>query len=271
MRKHLVCSFVVVLVGCGPPQVSEPKPPRHLIHVCDWHYVPKESFIADLRTDNPKYSAEEIDRLYAQHLVDVEAVQAEQIQHLRILLHKHHLRRVWVEGLTPEDMSAFQELVRQVKAVKDQEVPKLRDQFEEAERLMAEIEAAGKKVSERYEQVLAIREQVRELLKEHREQLLRIGAAGRMLMAGELAEIVPLDDDAAHKAANPLKNDGTVVLDESEIDSREKAMAERLLAGDEAVVVIVLGAAHDLTEEFEGTGAEYRRIVPSRVEWLVKE
>lgn len=251
---------MALLAGCQEAPSPALSQTRQVIHVCDWHYVPKESFAADLRTDNPNYSDEEIDKLYAQHLVDVEAIQAEQIQHLRILLHEHKLKRVWVEGLTPEDMPAFQELVRQVKAVKENDVPRLRDQFDEAEQLIAEFAAAGKKETDDYKQAVAIREKIRELLKEHREQLLRIGAPGRMLMAGELAEIIPLDDAAAHQASNPIKRDGKVVLDETEIEAREKAMVERLLAADEPVSVIVLGTGHDLADQLDGSGVKYVRI-----------
>jgi ribosomal silencing factor RsfS len=167
-------------------------------------------------------------------------------------------------------MPAFKELVKQVKAVKEMEVPQLRDQFEKAEQLIKELAAAGKQSSESYKQAEAIREKVRELLKEHRQQLLQIGAAGRMLMSGELAEVVPLEDEAAHKAANPVKKDGKVVLHVAQIEAREKAMVERLLAADEPVAVIVLGAAHDLADQFEGKRVEYKRIVPSRVEYFLE-
>jgi hypothetical protein len=47
-------------------------------------------------------------------------------------------------------------------------------------------------------------------------------------------------------------------------------MVERLLAADEPVAVIVLGAAHDLADQFEGKRVEYKRIVPSRVEYFLE-
>jgi hypothetical protein len=104
---------------------------------------------------------------------------------------------------------------------------------------------------------------------EHREKLLRIGAAGKLLIAEEIDEIVPLDDEGTYAAANPVKEDGTVVLDEAAIKLREKAIVGRLVAGEEPVTVIVLGVAHDLTDAFEGTGVGYSRTITSRVAELV--
>jgi hypothetical protein len=48
-------------------------------------------------------------------------------------------------------------------------------------------------------------------------------------------------------------------------------MIERLRAADEPVEVIVLGAGHDLADQLGGLGFEYRRIVPSRVEELMRQ
>lgn len=58
---------------------------RRVIHVCDWHYVAKDVFAADLRSGGT-YSDENIEEIYAAHLDDVEAVQADQVEHLRSLI-----------------------------------------------------------------------------------------------------------------------------------------------------------------------------------------
>jgi hypothetical protein len=96
------------------------------------------------------------------------------------------------------------------------------------------------------------------LLASRRAQSLRFGAAGRLL-SGELSDVVPLDDDAAHKAAYPVGKEGKIDLDET-IAAREKAMVARLLAFDEPVSVIVLGAAHDFREWIDDPSVEYKRI-----------
>ena len=90
--------------------------PKHLIvHVCDWHYVSRESFAADLRSSGKNFSDEEIGQLYAEHLNEVEAVQAEQLENLRALVKQHHLKHIWVEGLTPDDMPGFRAIVEVLK------------------------------------------------------------------------------------------------------------------------------------------------------------
>ena len=88
-------------------------------------------------------------------------------------------------------------------------------------------------------------------------------------MQGELNEIVPLDDDETHKAANPVLG-GKVVLSAETIGAREEAMVTRLLASDEPVLVIVLGAAHDLGTRLERRRVEYKRVIPGQVEQLLE-
>lgn len=57
-----------------------------------------------------------------------------------------------------------------------------------------------------------------------------------------------------------VTEDGYFELDEKKIAAREKAMVDRLLASDEPVSVIVLGAAHDLAKWIDDPSVEYKRI-----------
>lgn len=61
------------------------------------------------------------------------------------------------------------------------------------------------------------------------------------------------------------------MLSEADNAAREKAMAQRLLAENEPVSVIILREAHYLTDQFDGQTVEYRRIVPKRVEEVTAE
>jgi hypothetical protein len=83
----------------------------------------------------------------------------------------------------------------------------------------------------------------------YREDLLQIGAAGRLYLSDEIDDVLPLEDHAAWRAAKPA--DG--VIDPQANEVREKAMANRLPSR----AVIVLGVGHDLTKwlpgEFEYT------------------
>ena len=165
---------------------------------------------------------------------------------------QHGIKRVWVEGLTPSDMPAFGELIKQTKTV-EADIPQLQEML---------ARSKGLKDSERASQ------EILGLLDEQRQRRLQIGASGQLLMAGELAEIIPLDDDQTHAAANPLRKN-KVVLSSAEFAAREEAMAARLSSSDDSVSVIVLGAAHDLGRPLERRGVEYRRLVSGRVKQLV--
>lgn len=79
-------------------------------------------------------------------------------------------------------------------------------------------------------------------------------------MAGELKDVIPLDDDETLAAAHPLKKDGTVQLDPESIKAHETAQVKRLIAAGDPVSVIVLGTAHDLTSHFKDSNTEYQRV-----------
>ena len=194
---------------------------REVIHVGDWHYIPRDTFAADLLANRSNYSADEIDDLYSEHLADVEAVQAEQVEQLKSLIRHRDLKHVWVEGLAHEDMRAFAAIVDTVKGSKNP----------------------------------------------NREILLRIGAVGRLLVSGDLAEVMPLEDEIAHTAAAPVN--GRLDTSGENFTARESAMVEKLLDSNEPVCVIVLGAAHNLASQFDGRGVQYRRILSNKVQQLL--
>jgi hypothetical protein len=100
------------------------------------------------------------------------------------------------------------------------------------------------------------------MLEQHRCALLEIGAAGRLPVAGELEEVLPLDDATLLDAAGPVVANGKVTFDAAKVTARRDAMVERALAKDHAAV-IVLGGSHDLTENVRGIvgeGCEYIRV-----------
>lgn len=121
----LPIAAALLVAGCYGA-VTQP-PATKVIQVCDWHYVPKDLFAADMRsTPGKSYNDEEIDQLYAAHLDDVEAVQQEQIKFLRELIRQHNLFDVWVEGLTLKKKPGFLDLVDQTKAVEQDQIPQLK-------------------------------------------------------------------------------------------------------------------------------------------------
>ena len=261
MAGLLVITAGLLVVGCSG-SIAQP-PERKVFHVCDWHYVAKELFAADLRsTPGQSYSDEEIEKLYAAHLDDVEAVQNEQVELIKELIREHQLQHVWVEGLTANDKPAFLELVKQAKAVEIKQVPLLRERLREVEGILRGMNQTG---TGDYQKMKAIQTRTQSLLTEQRERMLQVGAAGKLLMAGELADVVPLDDDETLAAAHPVKADGTVQLEPEKIEAREAAMVTRLATADEPVSVIVLGTAHELADHFKGRSTVYERVATPSV------
>jgi hypothetical protein len=70
----------------------------------------------------------------------------------------------------------------------------------------------------------------------------------------------------AYKAADPVAEDGAVVLHQGRIEARQDAQAKRLLDGGK-FNLIVLGGAHDLSDNLNrlsGGRAEYIRVGTKR-------
>ena len=88
-----------------------------------------------------------------------------------------------------------------------------------------------------------------------REDLLQLGAPGRLLMAGELDAVLPADDAKLLDAADPV-NDGKIEFNSEAGRAREEGMVRLLLKQKEAVVV--MGGAHDLANNLPAA-VEYVR------------
>jgi len=169
---------------------DEKKPRCRIIHIRDWHLVPREQFLADQHARRRQMSSEDDELLFQHLLAQVGAVQREQQAVLLALVKHHGLKRVLIEGLTAADMARWKE---QIASLQEDET-KLRSQLTDIRALRGgpkEIEA---------------RELERELmsvLAQHEEHLQEIGAAGRLVGSGGLNEVRPLDDAALLDAARP--------------------------------------------------------------------
>jgi len=236
-----------------------PSPTRRIIHVRDWHLVPRDLFMLDLQTSSsPQFVQEHGATLYARHLKAVAEVQAEQISLLRSLISRHGLRRVYIEGLTEEKADDFHAMVDVLREAEATSIPKARSQRDELRMMIADDHAKGRTTS--IATALDLLRQVEDLLAEHEHRLLELGAPGRLLLSGELAEVLPLDDQDALDAANPVSPAGDVRIEPAALLAREQAIV-RVLLDSEPVTVIVLGAAHDLTRALQSATVE-------RVEYL---
>lgn len=241
--------------------VAVKKPTNRIIHFRDWHYVPKDLYALDMKeVHGRELSTDEIDRLHKELLLEVELVQIEQMAILRCLIKHHGLKRVFSEGFSPNELEAYREKIAVLKAMDQEQVPKVRTQLEEVRKL---IEGAN---GERKEKAQEIEKQLVAMLDEHKERLLEMGAAGRLLISGELEDVLPLEDADALEKAKPISPSGGVKLDPVKIEARHDAQVKAVMK-EGPVAVIVLGGAHDLSSSVQrlgGGNCEYLRVTPKR-------
>ena len=104
------------------------------------------------------------------------------------------------------------------------------------------------------------------MLDEHKHRLLEMGAAGRLLITGELEDVLPLEDADALQMAKPITPSGTVKLDPVKIEARHDAQVKAVMK-EGPVAVIVLGGSHDLSASVRRLGdgnCEYLRVATRR-------
>lgn len=208
---------------------------RQIIHLLDWHFVSEADFAADLRDQsNEPISDEDIEELYEEFLAEVEAVQREQMAILRTLIREHGVRAIYKEGLTAKRLPAFTKLVA---AMKEFEMNKPK----------------GETPTEQF------------LLDQYRLDVLQLGAAGRLLLSGELQAVLPAENAEALAVANPVGPDGKVEFNAEANERREDPIVHSMLIGDR-VAVIVLGGDHDLADNIRRAArgsCQYVRIEPN--------
>src|SRR5262245_37190255 len=80
------------------------------------------------------------------------------------------------------------------------------------------------------------------LLRAQRLDMLRFGAAGRLLAAGEVEAVLPLDDAELLDAARPVTPGGEVKADPERVRARQDAQVKAALqSGPVALIVLAAG------------------------------
>ena len=208
--------------------VEAQRPTQRIVQIADWHFVPRDAFAIDIREQaGEAIDDDELDRLYAEHLDEVRRVQVQQRRLLRELIRRHGVERVFCEGLTDSDMPVYEIIV---------------EHFRRRGLVERELHPGAETVD---------------------EAALRIGSAGQLLAAGELAEVLPAEDESAYEQADPLAGSaGSLIFDGAANDARQAAIVRRLL-GNGPIAVVVLGADHDLSEQVNQLGGgrcEYVKV-----------
>ena len=217
---------------------GEKNAPCQVIHLLNYHFVSRELFAADLEDRLQKrLSRIELNKEYRNFLDRVEEVQEDQIIVLRQLISDQGVKEVYYEGVTQENLNSF---LSRVKRLKEFQPP-----------VVASASPFDLLIREQYEQ-----------------DLLEIGASGKLLMTGELKSVLPLDDKELLEAANPIREVDHVLTYEKANQKREDFMARQVLSGS-SPVVIVLGAGHDLTNNLAWQTESFRYL-RVRIEHLPK-
>jgi len=176
---------------------------------------------------------------------EVETVQGEQLQALGQLAGHHGLARVGSEGLTAGDMPRWLAALDVLREVDREQIPAL-------QALLAKVPDA---------EALA-------MIHQHQARLRELGAAGRLLLAGKIEAVDPIEEAEALEAARP--RDG--LIDPARQRARDDAIV-RVVTSRGPLAVLVLGAAHDLSDSVRrlAPGCEYIAVTTSTVGRLARQ
>lgn len=223
------------------------RPERTVIHLRDWHLVPRDLFAKDVQAGAGRELSEaEVDRLYAEHLDAVEAVQKQLDAVVRELAKRNVGLPVYAEGLTDDGVNVFK-----LKATALSEVGK--EQIPEARRSLAEVKAMkGKEAAD-------LAKQYEALIAKHRVETLELGAVLAPCAEG-LIEVRALEDADALAEAEPRWRGGKLLPNLEATRGREDAMAKRLASAKEPLVIVLLGGAHDLCEPLSKAAPRTRYV-----------
>jgi hypothetical protein len=155
------------LPGVAEVEVLVPaaQPTHRIIHLRDYHFVPRDLFALDVRQAAGKLA---VDELYRQHLLDVEQVAVEQATILRSLVKHHRLRRVLAEGLTAEGLPAYQEVIAAFRDTEER-LALLKKERAQVRREAPDLDRG-----------------IDEVVRAHHQELLKYGAAGELAVAGDI-------------------------------------------------------------------------------------
>jgi hypothetical protein len=227
------------------------KPTARIVHVADWHCVPKELLAVDFEhTHSRKFTWAELDACHAALLHQVEMVQVQQLGLLRCLARHHGLQAVYQEGVT-QNQKAWKDQIEALQGI-DAEYKKVINQLQDVGGLLKT--AKGERAAE----VKGIETALLAIRGQQLPLLLEVGAAGRMLLGKEI-DVLPLDDEQLLDAAKPVTPDEKFKLDPAKVKARQQAMVKAVLDRGN-FGLIVLGAAHDLSEVLRGRSCEYIRV-----------
>jgi hypothetical protein len=236
--------------------VAVAKPAGRIVHLANYHTVPRELAVAEFEQMHKRHLTDaERDDLYRQLLLQVEIVQAEQLALLRCLVRHHGLKAVFLEGLTPDKASEWQDQLALLAKV-DADLAEVEKQLRTVRQfLKTGIKEQADKAKGIESELLTIRWQQLPLL-------LEVGAPGRLLVRKEIGAVWPLDDAALLDDAKLVSPSGEIRFDAAKVKARQVGMVKAVKARGNFGLV-VLGNSHDLAAVVreQAPGWEYVRVV----------
>lgn len=220
---------LIILLALIPTVVHAE--PKMVIHVLNTHYVTPEVFAADLKDLDNTITQEQIDKQYLEFLDELEKIQEWQRVAFLGFVDAFNVKEVYVEGLTEKNHKGTLKFIETLKKYEKDKTPPESD----FDRL---VEAQNK------------------------IDLLELGAAGQLVITGQLKTILPADDSKVMEAANPLQSDGKIVFNKKAIEAREDAIINNLRKSDNKIVMVLLGRGHDLEDNIKRlmSKCRYRRV-----------
>jgi hypothetical protein len=124
----------------------------------------------------------------------------------------------------------------------------------------------AKEGTERHAKAKEVAKEVLGLLERFQLDVLPWGTAGRLLMSGDVEEVLPLDGAKLLEEAKPIGPDGRYHLDPAKLTARHDGQVQPALKGGPFALVL-LGGAYDLSESVrrhDGAPCEYLRVTTER-------
>jgi hypothetical protein len=243
LRQLPGAAQVETLVACD-------RPTHRIIHLRDWHLVARDDYLRAVQAASGQpINDGEADLLMQELRLQVELVQAEQLRALRCLVERHGLNQVLSENASAQGIADFRAHLAELRTA-DADLARLAKSRAELKGHAADFDR----------ELAALRHQ-------HFQDLLAVGAAGRIAVEG-LADVLPLEDDRVFEADYPFRPDGSFDMDPTKLRPRHDAQVRAALASG-PVTVIVLGASHDLSESVHRLGdgsTEYIQVTMKAVE-----
>ena len=254
--NHSVEGLLRGLPGVADVDVHRVNKPTHrIIHLRDWHFISKDLFAIDHHVE--ALNDEKLDQQYHKFLKQVDSVQLEQMTFLRTLIQQHGLKRLFCEGLTSKDMPNYRERIGVLKDMEANQIARLKRQLIEVRELL--VQRPDPDVQDMEANIL-------DLLYGSYWRLVEMGATGRLLVSGEIEEVLPMEDHELLDAANPITSDGQVQFDAEKVQARRDAIVKNVLKAG-SFGLMILGGDHDLTDNVKRVGGgkcEYIRVTLKR-------